>query len=245
MQDILLQLSDEDYAFLIKIIQSPLDRCSKLTVHLQNLESLEHKRALCKGIERKIRYLGSSNIAYYSRSALGAEPGAKFRYIIRETARFLKVPLPNQGSERDLLIKLAQLYAVDQFSQLTPKEQQQILGSLGIERERMFNFIKKAGSFFALPVLVQTIGTIVVEGLIKTLIFGWASRLIGSKLTTSIFSILFARVPWWVNTIIPGTWAVSIGLTALEVQGPAWQKTVPILLYLGLCCIRIDAEKES
>jgi len=244
MQDILMQLSREDYAYLIKIMQSPIDRCSNLNAHLANVESLDHQRALCEGIETKIRYLGSSTIAYYSRRALGAEPSAKFRYIIRDTARFLKVPVPNHGTDKELLVKLVQGYAVDEFSHLTPTEQQQILESLGIKRKRAMDFVKKFSGIFSLPILMQTFGTLIVEGLIKTVLFGWTARLIGGKLATSMFSILFARVPWWVNTIIPGAWAISIGLTALQIQGPARQKTIPILLYLGLSCMRDDAENN-
>ncbi|MCY4171663.1 MAG: hypothetical protein OXF08_08720 [Bacteroidetes bacterium] len=244
MQDILLSLTRDDYSYIIKIIQGPFDQCSHLKAHLMSVESSDHRKALCEGIEEKIRYLGSSNIAYFSRRTLGIEPGVDFRYMIRDTARFLKVPLANQGTEREMLIKLVHLYAVDQFSQLSLVEQQQMLESLGVERKRAMDFLKKAGGFFALPVLIQALGRLVVEGLIKTLLFGWTARLIGVNLTNTIFSIMFARIPWWINTIIPGAWSISIGLTALQMQGPSRQKTVPILLYLGLRCITIDDQKK-
>jgi len=245
MQDLLVELSPEDYDYLIKIIQGPFDPCSHLKEHLKNIDVPEHRRALCEGLEHKIRLLGSSKIAYQVRKVSGAEPAVDFRYMIRDTGRFLKVPLADRGSERDMLMDMAQQYAVDIFSKLTPEEQQRILESLGVERKRAIAFLKKTGGIFAVPVLLQAFGMLVVQGLIKTVLFGWTARVIGAKLAATLFAFLFARVPWWVHTIIPGAWAVSIGMTILQFQGPARRKTVPILLYLGLSCIRLDAEKNE
>jgi len=245
MYDLLYELSPEDYTYLIEIIQGPFDQCSNLKQHLKNVAVPEQHTALCDGLERKIRSLGSSHIAYHVRKLSGAEPAVNFRYMIRDTARFLKVPLADRGSERELLINLAQQYTVNVFSDLTPDEQQQILESLGIKRKRAIAFLKKTGGIFAVPVLLQAFGTIVVQGLIKTVLFGWTARLIGAKLATMFFTFLFARIPWWAHTIIPGAWAISIGLTTLQLQGPARRKTVPILLYLGLSCMRLDAEKNE
>ncbi len=245
MQNLLLELSRKDYAYIIQIIQGPLDRCTGLKRHLEELHSSDHRIALCEELEAKIRYLGSSDLAYQLRRVAGKEPGAGMRSIIRDTARFLKIPLADRGTERDLLIQMAQEYAVDVFSKCTHAEQLQVLESLGIERRRAVAFLKKTGGVFAVPVVLQAFGTLVVQGLIKTVLFGWTVRLIGGKLATSLFAFLFARVPWWTHTILPGAWAISFGLTALDLQGPARRKTVLILLYLGLSCIRLDAEKAG
>jgi len=214
-----------------------------LKQHLEDLDSTDQRVALCKALEQKIRYLGSNNLAYHFRGVAGSEPGAEFRAIILDTARFLKVPLADRGTERDLLVRMVQEYTLDVFSKFTQAEQQQILESLGVERKRAIAFLKKTGGIFAAPALLQAFGTLVVQGLIKTVMFGWTVRLIGIKLANSLFAFLFARVPWWAHAIIPGAWAISIGLTALSLQGPARRKTIPILLYLGLSCIRLDAEK--
>ncbi|MXW84203.1 MAG: hypothetical protein F4Z43_11930 [Rhodothermaceae bacterium] len=245
MQDLLMELSREDYAYMIRIIEGPFDRCAELKKHLEELESANQRIALCEGLERKIRYLGSSDIAYNFRRVVGKEPGASFRYIIRDTARFLKVPLADQGTERDLLVRMAQDYAVDTYSKFTQAEQQEIRESLRVGRARAIAFLKKTGGVFAAPAFLQAFGILVVEGLIKTVLFGLTARLIGLKLATSLFAFLFARVPWWAHAIIPAAWTVSIGLTALDLQGPARRKTVPILLYLGLSCMRLEAEKQG
>ena len=245
MQDLLYELSPEDYAYLIRIIQGPFDPCLDLKQLLINVDVPEHRRALCEGLEHKIRSLGSNKIAYQVRKLSGSEPAVTLRYMIHDTGRFLKVPLADRGSEREMLMDLTQQYTVDVFSKLTPEEQQRILESLGIERKRALAFLKRTGGIFAVPVLLQAFGTLVVQGLIKTVLFGWTARLIGVKLATALFGFLFVRVPWWVHTMIPGAWAISIGVTALQLQGPARRKTVPLLLYLGLSCIRLDAEKTD
>ncbi len=241
MQEILQSLTAADYQFLIGVIDGPLASAKRLRVELAALEQPSSGResgVLCQSLEHEIRYLGSSDIAYGFRKAWGQTPGVPFAAIITDTAKVLKVPLLRLGTEREMLCALVEDYATREFSRRSPEEQQQLLESLGIERARAAAFLKKSAGVFALPVLIQAFGTLVVDGLIKTLLFGVIARLIGKQLSARLFSLLFARIPWWVGWISPATWAVAIGWTALDVQGPARRKTVPIVLYLGLCCLR-------
>ena len=243
MQDILLELSREDYAYLIQIIRGPFDRCVNLRKHLEDVDSPGQKEILCAELERKIRYLGSSDIAYQFRRVIGAEPGADFRYIIRDTARFLKVPLADRGTERDMLIQMAQEYAVNVFSKFTQTEQEEILESLGVKRKHAIAFLKKAGGIFAVPALLQAFGTLVVEGLIKTVLFGWTARLIGAKLAASLFFLSVCPRPvvdayhyprsmdnlYWTNSLAsPGTCPAKNGadlaLPGTELPAPGCRK---------------------
>ncbi len=77
-----------------------------------------------------------------------------------------------------------------------------------------------------------------VEGIIKNVIFGTITRLLGRQLSARLFEMVAARFPWWVRWVGPASWAVSIGWTVLDLQGPAMRKTIPMVLYLGLCSIR-------
>ena len=51
-------------------------------------------------------------------------------------------------------------------------------------------------------------------------------------------SLGWPTVPWWLQWIGPAAWTLSVGWTALDLQGPAMRKTIPIVLYLGLCSMR-------
>jgi uncharacterized protein YaaW (UPF0174 family) len=86
--------------------------------------------------------------------------------------------------------------------------------------------------------LIQAFNTIIVEGLIKRIIFGTIARIIGQQLAQRLFSFVAGRFPWWLAWIGPAAWSLSIGWTAFDLQGPALRKTMPIVLYLGLCSMR-------
>ena len=79
---------------------------------------------------------------------------------------------------------------------------------------------------------------VIVQGLIKTIIFSTIARIIGSQLAAKLFTFLVGRMPWWVSWVGPAAWTLSIGWTAFDLQGPATRKTIPVVLYLGLCSLR-------
>jgi uncharacterized protein YaaW (UPF0174 family) len=189
-------------------------------------------------LEKEIRYLGSSEVAYFGRMLAGETPGVPFQEIIRDVARALKVRVELLGTHREQLETLVETYATQQFSSLSTDEQQQMLEELGVEREKAAAFIKRSAGVFALPMLIQAFNTIIVEGLIKRIIFGTIARIIGQQLAQRLFSFVAGRFPWWLAWIGPAAWSLSIGWTAFDLQGPALRKTMPIVLYLGLCSMR-------
>ena len=247
MQDVLSPLMPADYHFLIGIIEGPIsltdDRGLRaLLAAVEEDDNDETRAALNQRMEREIRYLGSADVAYAFRYVTGREPGVAFTEIVRNVAKTLKIKLASLGTDRELLEALVQEYATKQFARLSAEEQQELLESLGVERERAAAFLKKSAGVFAVPTLIQAFGVIVVQGLIKTIIFGMIAKIIGKQLAMRLFNFLFSRLPWWVSWIGPAAWTLSIGWAALDIQGPAYRKTVPIVLYLGLCSLR---EKEE
>ena len=247
MQDVLSPLMPADYHFLIGIIEGPISLTDDLGLRallaaVEKDDNEETRAALNQRLEREIRYLGSADLAYAFRYATGREAGVPFSEIARNVAKTLKIRLSSLGTDRELLETLVQEYATKQFERLSPEEQQQLLESLGVDRERAASFLKKSAGVFALPTLIQAFGVIVVQGLIKTVIFGMIAKIIGKQLAMRLFNFLFSRLPWWVSWIGPAAWTLSIGWAALDIQGPAYRKTVPIVLYLGLCSLR---EKEE
>jgi hypothetical protein len=110
-----------------------------------------------------------------------------------------------------------------------------------VEQERAAAFVTKSAGVFALPLLIQAFGSLVVDGLIKRVIFGAIGAIIGKQLAMRLFDFIAKRFPWWVSWIGPAVWTLSLGWTALDISGPALRKTIPIVLYLGLCQLRGDA----
>lgn len=243
MKDLLAILSPADYRFLAGIMESPLNQTDDagLMAHIEALEtkdSPEHRQAIEALFEQDFRYLGSSEIMYVFRSLTGSQKGAPFQEIVRDVARNLKVDTNLLGSDREVVERLAESYATQQFADLSPDEQQKLLEDLGVDAQKAKAFLARSAGVFALPMLIEAFNIVIVQGLIKTIIFGTIARIIGSQLASKLFTFLVGRMPWWVSWVGPAAWTLSIGWTAIDLQGPATRKTIPVVLYLGLCSLR-------
>lgn len=243
MKELLTILTPTDYRFLAGVMESPLNqtndsRFQEMVEALEEDDSQENREAIEALFEEDFRYLGSSELMYVFRSLTGNERGAPFQTIVREVARSLKVDSNLLGSDREIVERLAEGYATQQFAGLPPDEQQKMLEELGVEADKAKAFIARSAGVFALPMLIEAFNIVIVQGLIKTIIFGTIAKIIGSQLASKLFAFLVARMPWWVSWIGPAAWTLSLGWTALDLQGPAKRKTIPIVLYLGLCSLR-------
>lgn len=243
MNDLLSILQPADYRFLAGILESPFNlnndsSFESIVLKLENEDTPEYRTLAQEKLESSIRYLGSSDLAYAFRSLTGSDPGVSFQEIVRDVASNLKVEAPKAATDREMVEKLATDYATQQFAELSPEEQQKMLENLGVEKDKAAAFIKRSAGVFALPMLIEAFNLVIVQGLIKTIIFGTIAKIIGSQLAGRLFTFLVGRMPWWVSWIGPAAWTLSIGWTTIDLQGPARRKTVPAVLYLGLCSLR-------
>ena len=243
MKELLDVLQPTDFRFLAGILESPLNltndsKFEALVTDLEAEDSTENRSDVYKEFESSLRYLGSSDFAYAFRSWTGSEPGVPFQEIVSDVASALDVPAPGMSTSREMVEKLATDYATQQFAGLSTEEQQKMLEELRVEKEKAAAFLKRSAGVFALPMLIEAFNIVVVQGLIKTIIFGTIAKIIGSQLATKLFTFLVGRMPWWVSWIGPAAWTLSIGWTTIDLQGPARRKTIPAVLYLGLCSLR-------
>lgn len=250
MTELLDILRPADYRFLAGLIESPFNLTPDATIHrlveaVEREDSPENRRALNEQLESTIRYLGSSDLMFAARFMTGGDPGAPFSGIVRTVANSLNVDPPPLGTDREMVEKVATDYATKTFSELSPDEQQKMLEDLGVEREKAVAFLKRSAGVFALPMLIEAFNIVIVQGLIKTIIFGTIAKIIGRQLAGRLFSFLAGRLPWWVSWVGPAAWTLSIGWTALDIQGPAKRKTIPIVLYLGVCSLRERTHEDG
>jgi len=249
MKDLLQILEPADFAYLAGIIRSDFNATAdgdlaRLSTEYEEDPTDELCEELCSRFEREIRYLGSSEVAYGFRTVTGQDPGVSFQETVRDVASALKVGKPPLGTDREQVEWVASEYATSQFAHLSQEEQQKMLEDLGVEREKAEAFLKKSAGVFALPMLVEAFNYVIVQGLIKTIIFGTIARIIGQQLANRLLTFLVGRLPWWVNWIGPAAWTFSIGWATLDLQGPAKRKTIPVVLYLGICSMRENSQAE-
>lgn len=243
MKTVLAHMGPADYTFLAEVIRSPFNvhDDAVLVRRAAEYEQSESEGALAAvqaALEDAIRYLGSSDVAYHYRRVTGGEGGVAFRVVVEDVARVLGVRVRRTAPIDEMVADLAATYAGVAFGKLDRDEQQKMLTELGVDREQAARFLRRSAGVFALPALLQAFNAVVVEALIKRVIFGVIARFIGSRLAGQLFAFLAGRLPWWVNWVGPVAWAGSIGWTATDLQGPAYRKTVPVVLYLGLCVVR-------
>ncbi len=250
MQDILNVLEVADYDFVSALMKNWVNFTDDAEIdrRIRAFEasgSDQDRRHLDQKLEREIRYLGSADLAYFLRYVTGREPGVSFREILRDVAHSLKVRPDRLGTDREVLVDLVHQYATSQFAELSPDDQQRMLEDLGVEKEKAAAFLKRSAGVFALPVMIEAFSAVIVEGLIKRVIIATIAKLLGEQAARKIFLWVAGRFPWWLRWVGPVAWTASISWTAMDLQGPAMRKTVPIVLYLGLCHVRHSAREGA
>ncbi len=250
MKEILNTLEVADYEFVAALMKNWVNFTDDAEVErriraFEASGSAEDRTLLDEKLEREIRYLGSSDIAYLLRYATGREPGVSFREVLRDVAHTLKVRPDRLGTDREVLEDLVQQYATQQFAGLAPEEQQRMLEDLGVEKEKAATFVLRSAGVFAIPVMIEAFSAVVVEGLIKRVILATIAKFLGEQAARKIFLWVAGRFPWWLRWVGPAAWTASISWTAIDLQGPAMRKTVPVALYLGLCCLRQSSEADQ
>lgn len=247
MNDLFAPCTAEDYRFLVDLLASDLNRTDDAGLRraydrYAETGLDEDRAALDAKLERTLRYLGAHDVAYALREASGQEPGVPMTTVIAEAARALGMHAPEHGTPRERCERVVETHTLRTWRELPKDEQQRLLEGLGVERQRALEFVKTASGVYAFPVLVGAFNAIVVQGLVKSVIFGTISKIVGARISALLFGQLLARMPWWAAWLGPASVALSAGWTALELGGPALRKTVPAVLYLGLASLRASEE---
>ncbi len=253
MRDLLEPATPEDYRFLGQLLTSPVSLSNdgplkrSIDAYLSarssgSPQAVALRREADAQIERALRYFGSSDVGHTVRGSVGMEAGVSLDVIVGDVARHLNVDLPSGARLPEEIEALAQRHVERTFASMAPADRQRALEELGVEARQARSFLTQSASVFALPVLIRAFDVVVVQGLVRNLIFGTITRYVGKRVAGTLLGALVARLPWWTRVVGPLSWAFSIGWTALSLQGPAYRKTVPAVLYLGLIGLRSDLD---
>ena len=100
----------------------------------------------------------------------------------------------------------------------------------------------KNGEMLVLPFIFELLGAKVALGLVETIAVSIIAQIVGKAAAAALVKEVVKRNPW-LNSLGPIMWAISGTWLAFDLQGPAYRKTVPICLYLGMVALRDGEEK--
>lgn len=94
-----------------------------------------------------------------------------------------------------------------------------------------------------MPILLKVLGQKITLGIIETIIVSLITQIIGREAAKVLVKEIMKRNPW-INALGPAVWVLSGAWLAFDLQGPAYRKTIPICLYLGIVALR-DGKEDA
>ncbi|TBW33822.1 hypothetical protein E0E54_15820 [Azotobacter chroococcum] len=252
MKEILKKCEFADFEYL----SSVLDSYVSLTDDSGRQELLnkshifpEARPELIALIDKQIRYYGSSDVGYAFRSMFSSssDGGISSLELIEDVCEKLKVTLKKGGAVESRLERLVTAVVERELLSKNPSELVEAFKKIGVG-EADANLIKehlvKNGKVAILPIIVEVLGPKVALGIIETIIISLITQIIGREAAKVLVKEVMKRNPW-LNALGPIMWALSGAWLAFDLQGPAFRKTVPICLYLGIVALRDGVEDDK
>lgn len=248
---LLLKCDANDYSVLISQIDSYVNFSSdselkELLIAYKRNATNGSKYALAKVLEREIRYIGSSEIAYAIRKIKGNDcpAGVSIHEVIDDVSKKLKVKQRLLGTPEAKVERLVKWVVEKTFFALKLEQQRELFEKAGVgkgQQEAFFEKIKNNKTYF-LPLLLSLLGPEITATIVQGLAITAMAAFMGRKAAEELFKNLAARFPWWAEWLGPIVWGLSLGWLAIDLQGAANRKTIPVLLYLGIVGLRDGPE---
>ena len=248
MKTVLRKCEQADLEYLSNILENFISVTNdKMRTHLlrESEESDVAREKLISVIEKQIRYFGSSNAAYMWRKITRTDGGVSVHVIIDDVSKKLKVNLKKGGSVEDKLECLASAVVEKELIAKSPKALVQGFEDMGlgsVNSKLVQSKIKANSPVMVIPILMEVIGPQATLAIVETIVISILAQYIGKEAAKYLVRELSKRNPW-INALGPLVWTLSIAWLAFDLQGPAFRKTVPILLYLGMVSLRDGLEK--
>ncbi|PTU30587.1 hypothetical protein [Stenotrophobium rhamnosiphilum] len=247
MEAILKKCQKEDFNYLSEVLDSYLsftDDKKRKSLLAQSGSSPNAKKELITLIDKQIKYFGSSDLAYLKRALFSSSGGVSATEIINDVCEKLSVKIKIGGSVEARLERLVNAVVEKELLSKSPEDLSNAFKDIGMgnaDIKAVIEKIKGNGKVLILPILVEILGPKITLGIIETIIISLIAQIIGREAAKQLVKELMKRNPW-VNALGPVLWVLSGAWLAFDLQGPAYRKTVPITLYLGIVALRDGAE---
>jgi len=196
-------------------------------------------------MDKQIRYYGAADLAYLKRNIFDKDAGVSAMEIIEDVCKKLKISIKKGGSIEAKLERLVKATVEKELLSKTPEELSKSFEDIGIgnaDIKMIMDYIKKNGKVAILPILIKMLGPKITLGIIETIIVGLIGKIIGQQAAKQLIKEVAKRNPW-LNMLGPILWTISGVWLTFDLQGPAFRKTIPIVLYLGIVALR-DGEED-
>lgn len=248
MKSIISKCNKDDFNYLSEVLESYLSftndkRRKELLIASDSCAN--SRTELVELMDEQIKYYGSSDIAYLKRALFSADGGVEAKEIVEDVCKKLKVNIKIGGSTESRLERLVNAVVEKELLSKTPEELAKAFKGMGVgdvDRDLILEHMKNNGKVAILPILVQVLGPKITLGIIETIIVSLIAQIIGREAAKQLVKELMKRNPW-INALGPVLWVLSGAWLAFDLQGPAFRKTVPICLYLGIVALR-DGEED-
>ena len=247
MKSILAKCGPEDFAYLSNVLDSYLsftnDARRRELLKLAD-ESPSTRQELIDLVDKQIRYYGSSDLAYFKRMLFDDDAGVSSLEIVEDVCEKLKVKIKKGGSLEVRLERLVYAVVEEELLNKNPEELSAAFKNIGVgdaDRIQILDHIKKSGKIAILPVLMEILGPAITLGIVETIIVSLLAQMLGREAAKQLVKELLKRNPW-INALGPVLWIISGAWLAFDLQGPAFRKTAPVALYLGIVALRDGPE---
>lgn len=247
MKNILRKCEMHDFNYLSEVLDNYLaftddGKRKKLLLELESYPS--KKEELVVLIDEQIRYFGSADGAYFARVLLGKNGAVSANEMVSDVCEKLKVKVKEGGSIESRLEQLVSAVVDKEVRSKKPAELAKMFKDMNIgdkESELFISHLKANGEVLIIPLLFEFLGPKVALGIIESIVVGLIATIVGKQAAQLIVKEFMKRNPW-LNALGPVMWVISGTWLALDLQGPAYRKTIPICLYLGIVGLRDGQE---
>jgi|GEM_PF-705184 uncharacterized protein YaaW (UPF0174 family) len=249
MKSILYRCKQEDLEYLSQVLESNASftndqKRKKLLIASRNKE--QQREALIELIDKQIRYYGSSDFAYMGRRIVNKKAGVSETALITDVCKQLKVRIKKGGSFETKLRLMVGAVVEKELTAMSPQQLSESFSEIGMgnaDKELVMKHLKSSGKVALMPVLIAAVGPRVLPGIIETVVIGLIERIIGPATSKKLVGEFVVRNPW-LGAMGPVVGVLSTAWLVYDIQGPAFRKTIPAMLYLGVVAMR-DEEKEA
>lgn len=223
----------------------------KLLRNYNRDNSDENKRELIHRLEREIRYLGSNDLATAARricsEGLSKHPsGVSFDEMIMDVSKVLKIKQKRVGTPEDRLKHLVAACVERTFNDLSPENQRKIFRESGLKEKNTDTFFDriKNNKQHVIQAIIVVFDNATALKIITNTVVSLVAKVTSQKTATIIATNImkeYAIPTFFVDLLAP----LNIIWIASSLASPAYRKTVPILLWLGVIAIRSDVKKDD